>query len=227
MRNLRAGVKHPFRGDDAGRASRRAILRSVSVRPLPAAVFVGALVAFIAWPGRAHAQVHWDASLQAGAGKRFLADRPSGAPDSTLGPSAQLATHLALLPLLRGGVYAGYELSPSSSGPARHLGSGGLHLRILSPWPRGAVHAWISTGFGASVAGAGAAGGGFLEVPFAIGAAYRVWKPWELFVELGGKAGFAHGGSLYRDDGGPAAPRKYMGSDSFALGLSLGVLVDM
>jgi len=170
------------------------------------------------------AQVHWDVSLAAGGTKRFLTDRPAGTKDSFVGPSAQLAAHLALLPLVHVGGYLGGELSPVSHAGTRTLGSGGLHVKGLIPFFPRSMRGWIYTGFGYTrmsqqenppVPGRG---GGFLEVPFGFGASYKLRKPWSVFAELGGKVGVAHSGSAYAR--GNAV-------DRLALGLSLGVMLEL
>jgi hypothetical protein len=78
------------------------------------------------------------------------------------------------------------------------------------------------------------AGGSFFEVPFGIGASYKLRKPWELCAELGGRAGFGHRGSLYTEPGPQvSSPGRAdsnalpAGEDRFAVGLTVGVLVDL
>ena len=78
------------------------------------------------------------------------------------------------------------------------------------------------------------AGGGFFDVPFGIGASYKLYKPWELCAELGARVGFAHNGSVYelpgpqvRAPGLPGQNALPAGLDRFALGLTLGVLIDL
>lgn len=199
---------------------------------------------------RAGAQIHWDASAQLGVMKRNLVDRPTGSAgrDATFGPAGQLTGHVALLPLVRLGAYFGHDISPfQGEASARDLTWGGLRAKIMSPWPRGDARAWLFFGFGyagvyqrstatttAAVPGiVHGAGGGFFEVPFGIGASYKLRKPWELCAELGGRAGFGHSGSVYEAPG----PRTTTGSgesnvapagiDRFAFGLTVGVLVDL
>lgn len=189
-------------------------------------------------PALARAQLHWDASAKVSMAKRFLVDRPPGGGDALVGPAVELAGHVALLPLVRAGLYAGYELSPVSGAAAtRDIASGGVHLKLMSPWPRGAVRAWLLTGIGyaavhgrsyrAEGASIPSAGGGFFEVPFGLGISYKVRKPWEIFLEVTGRASFAHGGSLYATPDNLADPRNHAGTDAFAFGLGAGVLVDM
>lgn len=203
----------------------------------------------------AHAQVHWDVGLQGGVEKRFL-DRPDGGPNAGFGPIAQVSAHFALLPLVRVGGYFGHHISPTEGvASTRQLTFGGLRFKGMVPWVRGSARAWIFGGLGYSGAYApsyrgpkptiaipGAepyraqgAGGGFFEVPLGIGASYKVYKPWELFAELGGRVGFAHSGTLYdpgptmtiQNAGGPRSESRLpVGLDRFAIGLTVGALVD-
>jgi len=209
----------------------RARQTSLVVRFAFTPAFALAAFASMAWfPSVAHAQVHWDTSAQAGIMKRVLVDRPSGGEDAGFGPVAQLTAHVALLPLLRVGAYFGHDISPIE-GPAsaRDLTWGGIRAKIMSPWPRGAMRAWLFVGFGyegvyarsTTVAGSTVhgAGGGFFEVPFGIGASYKLRKPWELCAELGMRTGFAHTGSMYEQPGS--------GTDRYAFGLTIGVLLDL
>ena len=195
---------------------------------------------------RADAQIHWDASAQVGVMKRVLGNREDGYPVTGFGPAGQLMGHIALLPLVRVGAYVGHDISPFSSGgrlyseySARDITWAGLRAKIMSPWPRGDFRAWLFFGLGyagvyqrsTSVAPVApgsfipGAGGSFFEVPFGLGASYKLRKPWELCGELSGRAGFGHTGSIYdrpepRSDARP-------GTDGFAVGLTVGVLVDL
>jgi hypothetical protein len=79
------------------------------------------------------------------------------------------------------------------------------------------------------------AGGHFFEVPFGLGVAYKLRKPWELCAELGARVGFAHSGSVYDELRGAQvrAPGEVdqnltsAGIDRFALGLTVGVMLDL
>jgi hypothetical protein len=229
-------------------------------------VGVAAAIAILALPSPAHAQLHWDASAQVGVVKRFLSDRPfSNAPDAGFGPSGQLAVHVALLPLVHAGAYASHDVTWLAAaggvdGPARHITTGGLRAKGMIPFVRGDTRAWIFAGFGyarayqesadrddqalisSTVPRVQGAGGGFFEVPFGIGASYKIRKPWELFFELGARVGFAHRGDAY-DEGprviavgvgpSPHEPARYpprcppAGIDRFAIGLTAGVMLDL
>jgi hypothetical protein len=204
------------------------------------------------------AQLHWDASAQLGVMKRFLADRPNGVDDAGFGPTGQLTGHLALLPLVHVGGYFGHDISPlSGDASARNITFGGLRVKGIVPGIRGPIRAWIFAGFGyagvyspsfettfvfqdelmtperRSVRVEGS-GGSFFDVPFGIGASYKLFKPWELCAELGARFGFGHTGSVYEANGRrvtvPNSPPQNAisaGLDRFALGLTLGVLVDL
>lgn len=223
------------------------------------AVFAGVLAAGALLATPAEAQLHWDASAQAGVMKRVLGDRPSGGSDAGFGPVGQLTGHIALLPLVRVGAYFGHDISPlGGDASARDLTWGGARVKVMSPWPRGSMRLWLFFGFGydgvyqrstsaprnfpgpagmptvrddAVVHGAG---GGFFEVPYGIGVSYKLRKPWELCAELGARSGFGFSGSAYQAPGprvsspgradGNALPA---GNDRFAMGLTVGVLVDL
>lgn len=193
--------------------------------------------------------------MQAGATKRFLSSRPAGSGDAGFGPAGQLAAHVALLPLVRVGGYASYDLSPGpGDAAARDVFAVGLRAKVLSPWPRGSFRTWALLGIGyarvhargydtridgpagprdATVDGAG---GGFAEVPIGIGASYKLRKPLELTAELGFRVGFAHHGDAYQAPGAalvihdaPPASGAMLppGVDRFALGLTVGVLFEL
>jgi hypothetical protein len=176
-------------------------------------------------PRVAAAQLHWDAAAEVGAEKRFLAERPPGGKDAGLGPIGQISAHVALLPLVRVGVYASYELSPLAGDAAtRSILGGGLRAKLMSPWPRGDARGWLFAGFGYAATyapsysttvnlttGSGSTGpvegtvagtgGGFFEIPVGIGASYKLYGPWSLVGELGVRIGVAHSGSTYEDPG--------------------------
>jgi hypothetical protein len=206
----------------------------------------------------ASAQVHWDASAQAGFMKRNLVERPTGSvgKDATFGPAGQLTGHVALFPLVRLGAYLGHDISPfQGEASARDITWGGLRAKIMSPWPRGDARVWLFFGFGyagvyqrststtAGFPGPGGAvtvertvhgaGGGFFEVPFGLGASYKLRKPWEICAELGARAGFGHSGSVYEapgprmtsESGDSHVPPA--GIDRFAIGMTFGVLLDL
>jgi hypothetical protein len=79
------------------------------------------------------------------------------------------------------------------------------------------------------------AGGHFFEAPFGLGASYKLRKPWELCAELCARVGFAHSGSVYDELRGAQVKSAgevdqnltSAGIDRFALGLTLGVMLDL
>jgi hypothetical protein len=220
------------------------------------------MIAFvIVWlvPEReASAQLHWDASAQLGGMKRFLSNRPPGSSDAGFGPTGQITGHVALLPLIHVGGYAGMDISPMPNDvAARNIFFGGFRAKGMLPWVRGAFRAWIFAGFGYAAAYApsyssnftvvdasGApsrravkvegGGGTFFEGPFGLGASYKLFPPWELCAELGARAGFGHGGTIYDEPGPGVAVENFAsqratpaGLDGFALGLTVGVMLDL
>ncbi|MCL2779463.1 MAG: hypothetical protein FWD73_15840 [Polyangiaceae bacterium] len=202
------------------------------------------------------AQVHSDVSAQVGLMKRFLTGRPSGERNAGVGPTAEIGAHIALLPLVRAGAYIGHDISPSTAA-ARDLTWAGARVKIVSPWPSSPFRAWLFAGFGyagvyarsyatqTTISNIGhesapqparvqGASGGFFEVPLGLGASYKLRKPWELCAELGARVGFAYSGSAYKAPGPelaiPNAPSSHAapaGRDAFALGLTIGLLVDL
>ena len=214
----------------------------------------GALALLV--PGVASAQLHGDVSAQAGVMHRFMTGRAGGA-DAGFGPVGQLTGHVALLPLVHVGGYFGHDISPLDVGDhtARDITFGGLRAKVLFPWIRGRAHAWgfvgigyagtyqrsyhvtvnVPDGLGGTAASASrveGAGGSFVDLPFGLGASYKLYGPWELTGELAGRAGFAHTGSVYESPGpqltladGSGQNASPAGVDRFALGLTLGILL--
>jgi len=210
-----------------------------------AAASIFASLVTVAADGRA--QVRWDAEVQGGANERVLT---SGVGSAGLGPIVGLKAHAALLPLVRVGVYGAYDVSPSSGERPRRIASAGLDARLALPLLKGDWHSWAFVGAGyagvyapsyatslvdpatrvAAPGLVGGGGGGFVEVPLGVGAAYRFRRPWELSVELGGKLGFLHSGSVY--DGRTATTGTGdvhldpAGNDTWAISLIVGVGID-
>jgi len=198
-----------------------------------------------------HAQLHWDASAQAGVSRRVLADTPGS--DASLGPMGQLTGHVALLPLVHVGGYAGLERSPLADA-GRTIGFGGARVKGTIPGLRGPLHAWIFAGFGYALAYGESrattvrvptatggteprsgriegASGSFFEVPFGLGGSYTFFKPWAVCIELGARASFGHTGALYEgppltlDGGGIGQRAAPDGLDRFGIGLTIGILL--
>lgn len=184
-----------------------------ALRPTAASAVVALVLATSARP--AGAQVHWDASVQAGGLKRWLTGRPDGAPDATFGGQAQIAGHVALLPLVRVGGYGTFDVTGAGD-VTRFVYGGGAHAKVFAPLGPGSTRLWLFTGLGLlGVSTTTAAGGRFLEVPLGLGGSRKVWGPHALMAELGVRIGVAHGGSLYD-----------RGVDAWAVGLSVGFLYD-
>jgi hypothetical protein len=167
----------------------------------------------------ARAQVNSDAGLSAGVMKRFTTSTPGGVAQPGFGPVVDLRGHLAVLPMLRVGLYAAYDWSPVAGEAARSFVTGGLHVKLTPPLLPTPWKTYLFTGFGAGYVD-GAATGGLLEVPLGLGLARKLGSglAWELFAELGGRFGVATFGPVYE-----ATHAGFAGADSFALSLSVGV----
>ncbi len=187
--------------------------------------------------------------------KRFLGGRPSGGGDAGFGPAAEVHGHVAILPLVRAGAYVGHDISPQPGDTkALQITSFGLRAKVTSPMPLDPWRVWAFVGVGYAgayghsfhttiapdpssrvPAFATGAGGSFFEVPFGVGASYKLRRPWHLTAELGGRATFGYAGSLFDvangragfADGQPPLVLSNPGAPVFALGLTVGVLLDM
>jgi hypothetical protein len=210
-----------------------------------------ALVALLVAPA-ARAQVHWDVGAQAGVIKRFTTGGANGAPDPGFGPVVQLQGHLALVPMVRIGLYAAADVSPASGVGARTFYEGGLHLKVTPPLLSAPWRAWAFAGFGYAYTYAasfhapvalptsttnvlfGGTYGGMLDVPLGLGLGYkpaRAGVPWLVFAELGGRLGVGFYGPMYDDGaagtaGGVVTVAPFLGKDSFALTLSVGLSLE-
>ena len=190
-----------------------------------------AVLSVIALAHDARGQVRTDAELLEGAELRVLSHRPLAAGDATASPTMDLEGHVALVPLLRVGAYAHYDVSPLSGEGSRQLASGGLDLRVTLPWLRGGMRAYARLGLGevgtavsAHVLGPNetrgalfvpSSSGSFTEVPLALGFAYRLERSLWLTAEAGARLGFGFGGSAYGGTGS--------GNDVAAIFLDAGV----
>jgi hypothetical protein len=213
------------------------------------------LAAAMTWDGEAHAQIHWDAGIQGGAMKRFVTGSEAGAPDTKIGPVIQLTGHLALIPLVRVGLYAATDITPASGIAARHVYEFGVHGKFAPPLLGGPWRTWLALGIGyayayapsypAQVTFAGdpqpstvtidTATGGMFDVAPAIGLGYRI-GPIMPFAELGGRFGMGFSGTMYDSNAGSCghspnhpllqACEPYFGQDSFAVSLSVGLSLE-
>ncbi len=191
--------------------------------------FASFLVATFALPAReAEAQeganIHWDASLQAGGAARVFSNSVSGGIPGTIGPVVGLEADVALVPLLRLGVYGDFEYADTTEPSFSSVVSFGGRVKLMLPGNRRNVHLWLFSGFGgvvwkapaynlldetsqsgsglATIQTATAATGYFLEVPLGIGLGWRVRRPWEVVAELQGRFGFDMSGSYFTPDDG-------------------------
>lgn len=169
------------------------------------------------------AQVNGDVGLSAGVMKRFTTGADQGVSDPGFGPAVQVQGHLAALPMLRVGLYLGWDLSPMPHVGTRNFVGGGLHAKFTPPVLPSPWKTYLYAGFGGDYAVAsgytgalgpnngamlpastpvhwGSLDGGLFEVPLGLGLAYKVSGPWELFAELGGRFGFGFLGNLYSSD---------------------------
>jgi hypothetical protein len=191
--------------------------------PLPVAFLVS--LAFLVFPARAEAQLHWDANVQAGASGRLFSN--GGLPGS-FGPVVGAEADVAIIPLLRLGVYGDYEYADTTEPAPSSVVSFGGRLKVMLPGDRNRVHLWFFTGFGAvvwnappytfqdqtspndngatSTGTAVAATGYFFEVPVGVGMGWRFQRPWELVAELQGRFGFDMNGSYFTQDSGFSDP---------------------
>jgi hypothetical protein len=208
------------------------------------AVAVAAITSsHVAW-----AQVRWDVGAEAGGMKRFLA---SSTATIGVGPAFEVHGHVALLPLVRVGGYFGHDGSPVGPGAARQITTFGARVKVTPPWPRDEWHTWVFAGFGYALAygpsysltlspdqgptqafTVDGASGHFFEIPIGVGVGWRFKRPWELTAELSGRIGLGPNGQLYdlRNATAPGVPSEFVdpfGNDSFAIGLMLGIGLDL
>jgi hypothetical protein len=183
------------------------------LRAAAGAVCVSALASLLLASREAHAQVNWDVGAEVGAMKRFTTSSQTSQPG--FGPAFELQGHVALIPMLRVGLYAAQDISPMPGWPARQFYEGGLHARLTPPLLSSPWRTYLFAGFGAAYVRQDPRDGALFDVPAGLGLSLKVRAPWEVFVELGGRFGVAFLGGVY--DGANT------GKDSFAVSLSAGV----
>jgi hypothetical protein len=190
-------------------------------------------VALVGGPSSAQAQVHWDVGLQAGVSERITTGNPH-VPTPLPGPTGELLAHVAVLPMLRAGPYAAFDLSPASGTPARQVYAAGLRAKLTPPWLAAPWRAWAFLGAGfadaytpryrtASDAVVGSSSTGMLELPVGVGIGHKLHGPWELCAELGARFVVARGTfrTASSSSGGELTP--IAGDDLLAVSVSVGV----
>lgn len=155
--------------------------------------------------------------------KRFTTGGDAGAPQPGLGPSFGLQGHVALLPMVRAGLYAEQDVSPASDAGPRMFWAGGVHVRATPPLLPSPWRAWVFAGAGVAYAYSKAvhAAGALMDVPLGVGLGSKLGGHLLLFGEVGARWGLLFQGAMYDAAGAPAA--QYLGRDSFALTASLGL----
>jgi len=223
---------------------RRAAAGGVCARGVCARVVCGASAAFatLLEPSSANGQtwqVHWDAGIGVGVMQRATTGGERGAPSPLPGPVAEAHAHVALLPMLRAGPYVSHDISPVDARPARQMTEAGLRFKVTPPLVRRPWRVWAFAGLGyartyaPSYVPIGAlpvermreTEGGILDMPFGVGAGVKLRGPWLLFGELGARVGWVFAGSMYRSP--PCScDAAYLGEDSFAAALTVGVSLE-
>jgi hypothetical protein len=212
--------------------------------------FFSALLAFCLAPRAAAAQVNSDLGLSGGVMKRITTGADSGVSDPGFGPTAQLQAHVAVLPMLRVGLYAAWDMSPMPSYGTRNFYEGGIHVKLTPPLLSAPWKTYLYAGFGGGYVrqdSYGMSGATYSPtdgvIPVGLGLAYQLGSPsggrghhWELFIEAGGRFGVGFIGRIYdpndtatssvcqvTPNGCLPGTGNFTGQDSFALSLSAGV----
>jgi hypothetical protein len=186
-------------------------------------------------PHEARAQVRWDAEVQGGFDARWLTSRVAGVGNADIGPEIGLSGHIALVPLVRAGLYVEYEEASTIPNVAtRQLFGVGLDGRVYSPWPRGDERLYGRVGIGERFTFAGrsvfpdggvvgSTDGAFTEVPLAIGFTDRFAPSVSITAELGARVGFGFVGGAYHARFSPGSPTIAYDDDTLALYFDIGV----
>ncbi len=206
----------------------------------------------LASPTPALAQVKWDLAAEAGVVKRTTTGGSSGASSPGVGPGFQVSGHVALVPMVRVGVYAAMDLAPAAGSGDGEIGQrtyweGGVQVRLVPPLLPAPWRTWAFAGIGfaytyaQSYELAGPQGnvlvdgesGSMLDVPLGLGLAYRLMAPWSFFVQAAARIGAGFYGPMYAGAPGVSGGSNssgispaFAGHDSFALSLTLGVSFD-
>lgn len=170
------------------------------------------------WPGRGHAQVHWDVGAQGGFSDRVPA---GGAASRQVGPVAEVHGHIAVYPMLRVGPYASFEESPIGKDD-RQVYAAGVRFKVTPPWLDPPWHAWAFAGLGYGYARIPAlpASASTVELPAGVGVSDKISGPWQIYAELALRFDFA---GLSWHGPGASTPSSPAGGDLLAVLLSVGV----
>jgi len=186
--------------------------------------------------------------------KRFLS---GGSLTGSFGPIIGLSGDIALMPLIRVGVYVDEELAIDGEPKSPFITSFGGRVKFLPPVGSDNWRMWLFVGVGYAVvtapgyhqtvpatideitqtnqdATATPSSGSFMEIPFGVGASYKLRAPWVILGELSGRAGLNSGGSYFDPTGRNAyitsTPTDTLGfvtgTESFALILTVGIGLD-
>jgi hypothetical protein len=130
-----------------------------------------------------------------------------------------LNADVALIPLVRVGVYGDFEYAYTGEPKSPTVLSFGARIKVGPPTPFHDTHFYGFVGVGYAelfapgyllpISGSNTASGnpafaafarttgGFVELPFGVGAAWRFRRPYELVVELSGRIGLASSGGYF------------------------------
>jgi hypothetical protein len=185
----------------------------------------------------ASAQVNTDVGANTGLGIRLRTGTPK--------PVAAIAGidvrgHVALVPLVRVGVYAGLEGTLPNGSEDRLYYAFGLDAKVASPWTPAPWHTWAFVGVGAAyvvatrhaVAGSSDTGGSgmqssqadgaLVELPVGVGAGIRVHSTWAIDAVLSARPAIASFGPESRPSPGPDT-QPFAGHELLAVWLTVGV----
>jgi hypothetical protein len=124
--------------------------------------------------------------------------------------------------MVRAGAYVSEDLAPVPGLGAQQTTEAGLRARVNPPVMSGPWRAWAFLGAGGARAALAGSAGEFVDVCAGTGVAYKLRRPWDLFVELEARATVASFGGLYERSPG----HLYDGHDVLAVALSAGVSLD-
>jgi hypothetical protein len=204
--------------------------------PRLASLFAVAPLCLVSAPVRA--QVRSDVGACASSGFRVRSDTPDPVAATAGGA---IYGHVALVPLVRAGGYAGLEQALPNGAERRQYYTVGLDAKVASPWTRAPWRAWAFLGVGAAyvvatrhaaTTGASPTGpgpsqssqvdGALLELPVGVGAGLRFHSAWEIAVVLSLRPALANLGPVTR----PSAqrdPQPFAGHEVLAVSLAVGV----